>query len=94
MRIKRIKTDDPSYYRHTRHLALIMANCEFSLFDVRITSDTTASTRRDDLHRLDPIIKRVRMCFSMANIRANCNNILTAYSDGALVIARVSAFTI
>lgn len=34
-----------------------------------------------DLHRSDPIIARVRMRFSMVNIRANCNNILTAYPD-------------
>jgi len=27
----------------------------------------------------DPIIAPVRMRFSMANIRANCNNILTAH---------------
>lgn len=26
---------------------------------------------------------RARMCLSTANIRANCNNILTAYPDGA-----------
>lgn len=52
------------------------------------------STCGADLHRPDPIIAPVRMCFSMANIRANCNNILTAYPDGALVIVRVSAFTI
>lgn len=52
------------------------------------------STCGADLHRPDPIIAPVRMYFSMANIRANCNNILTAYPDGALVIARVSALTI
>lgn len=78
------------------HLALITAKVLFSfyLFNIRITSSVTMSTCGADLHRPDPIIAPVRMCFSTANIRANCNNILTAYPDGALVIARMSALTI